>query len=53
MARAVGDRPSLLMCAFAAVSSIVAGELGDRRLRRRARIRAAKRRAGTGGSSTG
>jgi hypothetical protein len=51
--RLTGDRPSLLMCAFAAVFSIVGGELADRRRRRRARNRAAKRRASTGGSSTG
>ncbi|MDX3569246.1 hypothetical protein [Streptomyces sp. ID05-47C] len=51
--RLTGDRPSILMCAFAAVFSIVGGELADRRRRRRARNRAAKRRASTGGSSTG
>ncbi|MFE7650648.1 hypothetical protein [Streptomyces phaeoluteigriseus] len=49
--RAVGDRPSLLVCAVGAVLTIVGGELGDRRRRRRARNRAARRRAGTGGSA--
>ncbi|USQ82733.1 hypothetical protein NFX46_02475 [Streptomyces phaeoluteigriseus] len=49
--RAVGDRPSLLVCAVGAVLTIVGGELGDRRRGRRARNRAARRRAGTGGSA--
>ncbi|MEV6407822.1 hypothetical protein AB0M58_33585 [Streptomyces bobili] len=51
--RLTGDRLSILTCAIAAVFSIVTGELADRRRRRRARNRAAKCRASTGGSSTG
>ncbi|MFD5269092.1 hypothetical protein [Streptomyces sp. NPDC058335] len=50
LGRVADQRPSVLGCAATAVFAIAAGELGDRWRRRRTRIRAARRRARTGGS---
>ncbi|MEU8654787.1 hypothetical protein [Streptomyces sp. NPDC048737] len=51
LGRIGGQRPDLLGCAATAVLAILAGELGDGLRRRRARNRAARAPAGTGGSA--
>ncbi|MFF9058673.1 hypothetical protein ACF09K_08195 [Streptomyces sp. NPDC014882] len=49
LGRVVGQEPSLPGCAATAVLAILGGELGDGWRRRRARGRAARPAAGTGG----
>ncbi|MFH9859129.1 hypothetical protein [Streptomyces sp. NPDC017202] len=51
LGRVGGQEPNLLGCAATAVLAILVGELGDGLRRRRARSRAARTPAGTGGSA--